>query len=65
MAYSCVVVFNQGIFDLSPQRGKFSLVETYLSLAPNQIISGYDHSGGKLVDVGKPDSVAIAEKIFL
>ena len=64
-AYSCVVVFEPSIFDLVPQRGKFSLVETYLSLAPDHMIAGYDHSGGKLVDVGKPESVEIAEKIFL
>lgn len=63
-AYSCVVVFQPEIFDLITQRGKFSLVETYLNLAPDHIIAGFDHSGGKLVDVGKPESVEIAEKIF-
>lgn len=64
MAYSCVVVFQPEIFDKIPQRGKFSLVDTYLSLAPDQRIYGFDHSGDKLVDVGKPESVAIAEKLF-
>ena len=64
MAYSCVVIFQPEIFELIPQRGKFSLVETYLSLAANHLIFGYDHSGDKLVDVGKPESVAIAEKLF-
>ncbi|MBK8611261.1 MAG: NTP transferase domain-containing protein [Chitinophagaceae bacterium] len=65
MAYSCVVVFEPGIFDLIPQRGKFSLVDTYLSLAAHYPIYGYEHSGDKLVDVGKPESVAIAEKLFI
>lgn len=64
MAYSCVVIFQPQIFELIPQRGKFSLVETYLSLAENHLIYGYDHSGDKLVDVGKPESVAVAEKLF-
>lgn len=64
MAYSCVVVFQPEIFKLIPQRGKFSLVETYLSLAAEHPIYGYDHSGDKLVDVGKPESVAVAEKLF-
>ena len=64
MAYSCVVVFQPEIFKLIPQRGKFSLVETYLSLATDHPIYGYDHSGDKLVDVGKPESIAIAEKLF-
>ncbi len=64
MAYSCVVVFQPEIFELIPQRGKFSLVDTYLSLAAYHKIYGYDHSGDKLVDVGKPESVAVAEKLF-
>ncbi len=64
MAYSCVVVFQPEIFDLVPQRGKFSLVDTYLSLAAEHPIYGYDHSGDKLVDVGKPESVIIAEQLF-
>ena len=65
MAYSCVVVFEPTIFDLVPQRGKFSLVDTYLSLAAAYPIYGYDHTGNKLVDVGKPESVAVAEGLFL
>lgn len=64
MAYSCVVVFEPRIFDLVPQRGKFSLTETYLSLAKDHLIMGYDHSGDKFVDVGKPESVAVAEALF-
>jgi very-short-patch-repair endonuclease len=64
MAYSCVVVFQPEIFELIPQRGKFSLVDTYLSLAADHPIYGYDHSGDKLVDVGKPESVTVAEKLF-
>jgi len=63
-AYSCVAIFEPQVFDLIPQRGKFSLVETYLSLAPKHPIYGYDHTGDRLVDVGKPESVAIAEKMF-
>ncbi|MEO6488928.1 MAG: sugar phosphate nucleotidyltransferase [Ferruginibacter sp.] len=64
-AYSCAVVFEPSVFDLIQQRGKFSLVETYLSLAPGHLILGYDHSGDKLVDVGKTESIPGAEKLFL
>lgn len=64
LAYSCVVVFDQSVFDHIPQRGKFSLIDTYLSLAAEHPIYGYDHTGDKLVDVGKPESVAIAEAMF-
>jgi MurNAc alpha-1-phosphate uridylyltransferase len=64
-AYSCVVVFEPQIFSLVRQTGKFSLTTTYLDLAPEHLILGFDHSGDKLVDVGKPESVAVAEKLFL
>jgi NDP-sugar pyrophosphorylase family protein len=66
-AYSCVVVFEYDIFRLMEQKGfsgKFSLIDVYLSLAAEQLIMGYDHTGDLLVDVGKPDSIAIAESVF-
>ena len=65
MAYSCVAVFEPTVFDLIPQRGKFSLTETYLSLAAEHLILGYEDAGSKFIDVGKPESVVEAEKIFL
>jgi NDP-sugar pyrophosphorylase family protein len=63
-AYSCVVVFEPDIFSLMPFRGKFSLVDVYLALAPQHLIFGYDHTGDKFVDVGKPESIAVAESLF-
>lgn len=63
-AYSCTVVFEYDIFSLIPFTGKFSLVDVYLHLAKDRVILGYDHSGDKLVDVGKPDSIQVAESLF-
>ena len=63
-AYSCVVVFEPEIFSLIAFRGKFSLVEVYLKLAADHLILGYDHTGDRFVDVGKPESIAIAESLF-
>jgi NDP-sugar pyrophosphorylase family protein len=66
-AYSCVVVFEYAIFDLMEEQqfsGKFSLIDVYLALAADHRIMGYDHSGDRLVDVGKPESVAVAEALF-
>jgi len=63
-AYSCVVVFEYDILNLMPFTGKFSLTDVYLELAKQQTILGYDHTGDKLVDVGKTDSLAIAESLF-
>ena len=64
-AYSCVVIFEPGIFSLIRQRGKFSLTEPYLDLAAEHLILGYDHTGDRFVDVGKPESIAEAERLFL
>ncbi|MGK2860751.1 MAG: nucleotidyltransferase family protein [Chitinophagaceae bacterium] len=63
-AYSCIVVFEYDIFNKMPDTGKFSLTGVYLEAAKQNIILGYDHSGDKLVDVGKPETVAIAESLF-
>lgn len=63
-AYSCVAVFEYAIFKLMPFTGKFSLVDVYLALAKEHRIFGYDHSGDRFVDVGKPDSIAVAESMF-
>lgn len=63
-AYSCVAVFEPSIFSLIRQQGKFSIMDTYLDLASENLILGYDHTGDKWVDVGKPESVAVAETMF-
>ena len=63
-AYSCVVVFEPVIFSLTPFTGKFSLVDAYLNLAADHLILGYDHTGDKFVDVGKPENISIAESLF-
>lgn len=67
MAYSCVVVFEYAVFSMMEEAGfsgKFSLIDVYLKLATNHLILGYDHTGDRLVDVGKPESVAVAESLF-
>ncbi len=66
-AYSCVVVFEYDIFRLMEEKefsGKFSLIDVYLSLAASHKILGFDHTGDRLVDVGKPDSITEAEMMF-
>lgn len=67
-AYSCVVVFEYDVFRLMEEKkfsGKFSLIDVYLALAAEHKIMGYDHSGDRLVDVGKPESVAVATSLFI
>lgn len=63
-AYSGIAIFEPSVFDLIGFTGKFSLIDVYLSLAHENKIAGFDHSESKLLDVGKPESVAIAEEMF-
>lgn len=63
-AYSCVVVFQYEYFTVNTLSGKFSLIDAYLNLAANHRISGFDHTGGRFVDVGKPENLVVAETAF-
>lgn len=63
-AFSGVHVINHRLFDLVSQRGKFSIVDVYLELAVHHKICGFDHTGTKLIDVGKPEAVPVAESMF-
>lgn len=65
MAFSGIHIIEQSIFPLITETGKFSMVDLYLRLCKNHAIMGYDHSHDILVDVGKPESIAVAEKYFL
>lgn len=63
-AFSGIHIINPRIFEMMPENGKFSIMETYMQLMKSETILGFDHSGGNLIDVGKPQSIEEAEKIF-
>lgn len=63
-SYSCVAAYMPQVFELMTHRGKFSVIETFLEMAATHLVLGYDHSGDITVDVGKPESVAEAERLF-
>ncbi|MEO8582264.1 MAG: nucleotidyltransferase family protein [Flavitalea sp.] len=63
-AFSGIHIINPKIFGLIKQEGKFSVVDVYLSLAANEVIRSFDHSGSAFIDVGKPEAVATAEMLF-
>lgn len=64
-AFSGIHIIQKEIFELLTEEGKFSMVDVYLRLCKQHAVLGYDHSGGILVDVGKPEAIAEAEKYFL
>jgi N-acetyl-alpha-D-muramate 1-phosphate uridylyltransferase len=63
-AFSGISIFNYDFFNQLHLTGKFSLVDAYLGLAAQHTILGYKHNTDKWVDVGRPESVAVAEELF-
>ncbi len=63
-AFSGIHVINPKLFDLIIEKDKFSIMQAYMRLMGQENILGYDHSGNNLIDVGKPESILEAEKIF-
>ncbi|QNS40662.1 nucleotidyltransferase family protein [Chryseobacterium manosquense] len=63
LAFSGIHCINPEIFNKIKRTGKFSIMEEYLDLMHSEQIHGYEHQG-ILIDVGRPESVFEAEKIF-
>jgi len=63
-AFSGIHIISPLIFSIMKQDGKFSMVDAYLDLCKTSSIKGFDHSDSKLIDVGRTESVAEAEKLF-
>ena len=63
-AFSGLQILSPQIFSLIKNQGRFSIVDTYLDLAKTHTILEYDHTGTKLIDVGKPENILRAEKMF-
>jgi len=63
-AFSGIHVIDSAVFSKMEQTGKFSMVDVYLDLMQTNTINKFNHSKGKLIDVGKPESIAQAAAIF-
>lgn len=63
-AFSGIHVINTALLSLMQQEGKFSIVDVYLQLAKENNILSFDHSDGKFLDVGKPESLLQAASMF-
>lgn len=64
-AFSGIHVINHRIFELMHSfSGKFSIVDVYLKLAATQSIQGFAHDDYLFTDVGKLESIIVAESLF-
>jgi len=63
-AFSGIQILSPQAMRHIPFSGKFSLVDVYLYQAARHVIRGFDHTGDLFVDVGKPESISVAEHLF-
>jgi NDP-sugar pyrophosphorylase family protein len=63
-AFSGIHVISNTIFSKSSFDGKFSMIDLYLDLCGANIIQSFDHTGSSFIDVGRPESIVVAEKLF-
>lgn len=64
IAFNGLHIISPQIFSLIKQEGKFSIVDTYLDLSKDHIIKGFCDDKCKIIDVGKPANITLAEKLF-
>ena len=63
LAFSGIHCINSTFLKMIKKKGKFSIIEEYISQMKDIEIKGYQHDA-LLIDVGRPESVVEAEKYF-
>jgi N-acetyl-alpha-D-muramate 1-phosphate uridylyltransferase len=63
-AFSGIQIIDAALLGMIPFEGRFSMVDVYLALAAGHPVYGYDHSGTRWIDVGRPESLEEAERLF-
>jgi N-acetyl-alpha-D-muramate 1-phosphate uridylyltransferase len=65
LAFSGIHIISPKVFELIEENGKFSMVDLYVRLATSgKNIYAYEHSNDAIIDVGKPEAIAVAESLF-
>ena len=64
MAYSGFHIIQPEIFSLMPETDRFSVTDFYLELAKTQVIKGFADDSDLWMDVGKPEQLEDARRIF-
>lgn len=64
MAFSGIHIINPEILKLLPEEKRFSITDWYLDLAKTHFIQGYFDTSELWMDVGKPEQLAEARKLF-
>lgn len=63
-AFSGIQVLSPAIFNHIRFTGKFSMIDVYLDLCSEHRFMAFDHSESLIMDIGSPEKLALAEKVF-
>ena len=63
-AFSGIQIVQPDIFRLISEKGKFPIMDLYLRLAKKESVCGYIDTSTIWMDLGKPDQLVVAEKLF-
>ena len=64
MAFSGIQVVSPEIFQVLPDETAFPIISTYLDLARTHDIYTFEHDDSKWLDIGRPESLRMAEELF-
>ncbi len=64
LAFSGIHVVSPNLFNHISQTGTFSVIDTYLELAGNFKIVGFEDNKGTWMDIGKPEQLMKARRLF-
>lgn len=64
MAYSGIHIIHPEIFSLMPENDRFSITDFYLELAKTHSIKGYFDDSELWMDVGKPEQLKEARRLY-
>ena len=64
VAFSGIHVISPELLKKLPDKKVFSMIEVYLSLAGKNKIMVFNHDDTRWLDIGKPETLGLAEKMF-
>ncbi|HEX2395726.1 MAG TPA: nucleotidyltransferase family protein [Bacteroidales bacterium] len=63
IAFSTIHIINPELFDLTIERGRFSIIDLYLRLALNHYITGYEHNESAWFECGRFENLEQLNKM--
>lgn len=64
LAFSGIHIISPDFISLIKQKGKFSIIDSYLNLCKEHLILGYPHDSDLWLDVGKPAALKQAASLL-